>query len=143
MNLCPCGARGDPAAACSCSPQRLASYRDKLSHALLDRIDLIVQVPRARARDLAEPPAEPSGVVGRRVTLGRRRLDGEAPAFSRDAAALLDRAVDSLPLSARGRAKVARVATTIAALAAAPEVACEHVAEALSYRAPADLAAWS
>src|SRR3954453_20663340 len=37
MNLCPCGARGDGAAECSCSPQRLDRYRDKLSRALLDR----------------------------------------------------------------------------------------------------------
>ena len=40
MNLCPCGARGDPAAECSCSASRLAAYRDKLSRALLDRFDL-------------------------------------------------------------------------------------------------------
>src|SRR5439155_17011986 len=33
MNLCPCGARGDAAAECSCSPQRLAAFRDKLSRA--------------------------------------------------------------------------------------------------------------
>src|SRR5260221_8924597 len=42
MNLCPCGARGDPSAECSCSPQRLASFRDKLSRALLDRFDLVI-----------------------------------------------------------------------------------------------------
>src|SRR5207237_26507 len=35
MNLCPCGARGDPGAQCSCSPQRIARYRDRLSRALL------------------------------------------------------------------------------------------------------------
>ena len=46
MNLCPCGARGDPAAECSCSAARLAAYRDKLSRALLDRFDLVVTVPR-------------------------------------------------------------------------------------------------
>ncbi len=40
MNLCPCGARGDPAADCKCSPQRFAAFRDKLSRALLDRFDL-------------------------------------------------------------------------------------------------------
>ncbi|MBA3244621.1 MAG: YifB family Mg chelatase-like AAA ATPase, partial [Actinobacteria bacterium] len=40
MNLCPCAGRGDPAADCSCSPQRLAAFRDKLSRALLDRFDL-------------------------------------------------------------------------------------------------------
>src|SRR5205823_3078765 len=42
MNLCPCGARGDPAAECSCSPQRIDRYREKLSRALLDRFDLVV-----------------------------------------------------------------------------------------------------
>jgi predicted ATPase with chaperone activity len=46
-----------------------------------------------------------------------------------------------LPLSGRGRARVARVATTIAALAAADAVAPEHLAEALSYRSPRELGA--
>src|SRR4029077_10916407 len=42
MNMCPCGARGDPALECACSPQRLAAYREKLSRALVDRFDLAV-----------------------------------------------------------------------------------------------------
>jgi predicted ATPase with chaperone activity len=46
-----------------------------------------------------------------------------------------------LPLSARGRARIARVGATIAALAAADEVGAEHIAEALSYRTPNELAA--
>src|SRR5437588_3753348 len=58
MNLCPCGARGDPAAECSCSTQRLAAYRDKLSRALLDRFDLLVTVPRPRAVELAATASE-------------------------------------------------------------------------------------
>ena len=53
---------------------------------------------------------------------------------------LLTRAVERLPLSGRGRARVARVAHTIAALAEAPHVAPEHVAEALAYRSPSELA---
>jgi magnesium chelatase family protein len=139
MNLCPCGARGDPAAECSCSAQRLASYRDKLSRALLDRFDLVVVVPRARSKDLGAP-GEPSAAVRNRVeAVATRPRSKLAPA----AQELLDRAVDSLPLSARGRARVARVATTIAALAGASDVLPEHVAEALSYRSPAELAAWS
>jgi magnesium chelatase family protein len=139
MNLCPCGARGDPAVECSCSPQRLASYREKLSRALLDRFDLVVVVPRARSRELGTP-GEPSDIVRERV---ERAAGKEAPPFERVASELLDRAVDTLPLSARGRAKVGRVAATIAKLAGEERVAPEHVAEALSYRSPSELAAWS
>ena len=53
---------------------------------------------------------------------------------------LLTRAVDRLALSGRGRARAARVAGTIAALAGRAEVDSEHVAEALSYRAPGEVA---
>src|SRR5204862_165534 len=71
MNLCPCGARGDPAAQCSCSMQRLAAYRDKLSRALLDRFDLLVTVPRPRAVELAATASEASGPVRERVVAAR------------------------------------------------------------------------
>ena len=71
MNLCPCGGRGDPAVECSCSPQRLASFRDKLSRALIDRFDLVVTVPRARAHELAAAPGEASAAVQERVVAAR------------------------------------------------------------------------
>jgi magnesium chelatase family protein len=139
MNLCPCGARGDPAIECSCSAQRLASYREKLSRALLDRFELVVVVPRARSRELGAT-GEPSETVRRRVEAAAAR---EPPVFERGAETLLDRAVDSMPLSARGRAKVGRVAATISALGGSDVVTPEHVAEALSYRSPNELSAWS
>jgi magnesium chelatase family protein len=141
MNLCPCGARGDPGMACSCSAQRLARYRDKLSRALLDRFDLVLTVPRARAAELAAPAAEPSAVVRERVLAARARLEAELLPRLPAAEALLSSAVERLPLSGRGRSRVARVARTIAALAGAEAVLPEHVAEALAYRAPQELAA--
>lgn len=141
MNLCPCGARGDPAAECRCSAQRLAAYRDKLSRALLDRFDLLVTVPRPRAVELAAAPAEPSDDVRERVVAARERLRKGRLRRSEGAEELLSRAVERLPLSARGRARVARVAVTIAALADVERVDSEHVAEALSFRTPNELAA--
>jgi magnesium chelatase family protein len=139
MNLCPCGARGDPAAECSCSAARLAAYRDKLSRALLDRFDLVVTVPRPRARELEAGPGEASEPVRERVTAARERVSGEPLRRSKQANELLTRAVERLPLSARGRARVARVARTAALLAGAEEVGAEQVAEALSYRSPTEL----
>jgi magnesium chelatase family protein len=141
MNLCPCGARGDPGASCTCSAQRIERYRDKLSRALLDRFDLVVTVPRPRATDLQSDRGEGSDVVRARVVAARLRLAERLPARTDASDELLTRAVERLPLSGRGRAKVAAVARTIAALAAEDSVLPEHIAEALAYRAPADLAA--
>jgi magnesium chelatase family protein len=139
MNLCPCGGRGDGAAQCQCTPERVQRYREKLSRALLDRFDLVLTVPRPRADDLAGAPGEPSAPVRERVRRARRVLRERPPRRAPAADDLLTRAVERLPLSGRGRARVARVASTIAALADAATVEAEHLAEALSYRAPAEL----
>jgi magnesium chelatase family protein len=137
MNLCPCGARGDPAAECSCSPQRLVAYREKLSRALLDRFDLALYLPRASSAEMST--GEASAPVRGRVEAAAARMWEAPPGLSSAAGKLLARAVDTVPLSARGRGRVARVAATIAALSGAPEIGPDHLAEALSYRAPAEL----
>jgi magnesium chelatase family protein len=139
MNLCPCGGRGDPRVDCACTPARIAAYRDKVSRALLDRFDLIVTMPRPRAEELAAAPSEPSAAVRARVVQAASALEPAAPRRQAAASELLDRAVDRLPLSGRGRARVARVARTVAALGGSAEVLPEHVAEALSYRSPTEL----
>jgi magnesium chelatase family protein len=139
MNLCPCGARGDPGAECSCSPNRLAAFRDRLSRALLDRFDLVVTVPRPRADELAAGPSEPSSAVAERVAAARQALAAQRLRRTAQADELLARAVERVPLSGRGRARVARVARTTAALAGSCDVLPEHVAEALGYRSPREL----
>ena len=74
-----------------------------------------------------------------RVGDARGRLAASPPPLSEPAAELLTRAVERLALSGRGRARVATVAVTIAALAASEVVGVDHLAEALSYRPPQEL----
>jgi magnesium chelatase family protein len=83
---------------------------------------------------------EGSEAVRRRVEAAASTLRESPPLLGRPGEELLARAVDSIPLSARGRARVSRVAATIAALAGDEEAAASHVAEALSYRVPSSLA---
>jgi magnesium chelatase family protein len=139
MNLCPCGARGDPSSRCTCTAQRVARYREKLSRALLDRFDLVVTVPRPRASELAAAPGEPSAAVRARVLAARSRLGSGPLDWATEADRLLTTAVDRLGLSGRGRARIARVAATIAGLAGDETVRPPHLAEALAYRTPAEL----
>jgi magnesium chelatase family protein len=141
MNLCPCGARGDPGAACVCTAQRVERYRERLSRALLDRIDLVLAVPRPRSLELAGEAGERSADVRVRVLLAHEHLQVHLLPLADAAAALLTSAVERLALSGRGRARTACVARTIAALAGCENVQTEHVAEALSYRPPAELTA--
>lgn len=141
MNLCPCGARGDRRAECVCLPGALSAYRSRLSRALLDRFDLIVTVPRVEAREFSGARGERSAAVAARVEGARRLILQESIGWSPSGRELLDEAVDRLPLSGRGRARVRLVARTLAALDCKQVIEGSHVAEALSYRMPRHLEA--
>jgi magnesium chelatase family protein len=150
MNPCPCGHLGDPAATCKCTPDRVASYRGRISGPLLDRIDLHVDVPRVSTAEIASTvPAESSAAVAARVAAARaRQVERQSYANARlespsalravrvepAALALLGNAMQRLALSARAYHRVLRVARTIADLAACEAICTEHVAEAVTLR---------
>src|SRR5215210_4846139 len=76
MNPCRCGQATEPGFACRPQPNDrcMAQYQARISGPLLDRIDLIIEVPAVTAADLIlPPPAEGSAEVATRVAAARER----------------------------------------------------------------------
>ncbi len=155
MNPCPCGYFGDPQRSCRCSPEQVARYRARLSGPLLDRIDLVVEVPALRHADLAAAaPGESSAAVRARVERAhalQRERQGSSNARltprqvdalcapDRDGARLLAQAMERLRLSARAYHRILKVARTLADLAGEARPGAAQVAEAVQYRRSLDL----
>jgi len=155
MNPCPCGFYGDPKRECRCSPAMIQRYRNKISGPLLDRIDLHVDVPAVKYKEMAgDSTGETSGAVRRRVeearAVQRRRFAGRdglscnarmAPkdlkehcVLGEESQELLKMAMTELNLSARAYDRILKVARTIADLDHAPNIQSEHISEAIQYR---------
>lgn len=150
MNPCPCGYAGHPRRPCRCSPEQIARYRSRLSGPFLDRIDVLVEVPVLEHDELfGGAVAESSAAVRERVEQARARQLARQQVLNarlgvralerhcqpdEGGAKLLAQAMDRLELSARACHRILRVARTIADLAAQPQPAAAHVAEAIQYR---------
>jgi len=154
MNPCKCGWYGDVSGRCTCSEQSVQNYRSRISGPLLDRIDIIVEVPAVQFEDLrARAEAESSADVKNRVDAARERQhvrfagDGnkcnarmgpdEMRAFCQlddTCATLMKQAFEALGLTARSYDRILKVARTIADLDGSEQIRPQHIAEAIQYR---------
>lgn len=153
MNPCPCGKAGTPAG-CDCSPGQAQRYRARISGPLLDRIDLLLQVPAVKMAELMAraDPTENSGKVRNRVQAAHGLqyersggLNARLPAdrleevmrLSEPDRKYLYQAIEKTRQSARSVHRIQRVARTIADLEQSGCVHRSHLAEAISFRLPA------
>ena len=154
MNPCKCGWYGDPSGRCRCSEQAVQSYRSRISGPMLDRIDIVVEVPAVHFEDLrSRTEAEPSASVKQRVNAAReiqnRRFGSGGMCNARmgpnemrrfctlgeESAMLMKNAFDAMGLTARSYDRILKVARTVADLDGSEEILPQHIAEAIQYRA--------
>ncbi len=154
MNPCPCGWLGHSNGKCRCTPDQVARYRGKLSGPLLDRIDLMIEVPSLTEAELqGKASGESSACVRTRVIAARQRQhdrQGKANAHLSPAEIdthctpdttglnMLKQAITRLSLSARAYHRILKVSRSIADLAESEHVHAAHIAEAIHYRRNAD-----
>jgi len=158
-NPCPCGYLNNPEKRCQCQSSQIQKYKRKLSGPLIDRVDLFIEVPQLRYEKLIAPDSENLSLIIRNRVEKARRVQKER--FSKESTArkiiltnsemnppqikkycqvdkksegLLQKAVNSGQLSARGYHRVLKVARTIADLENNERILFSHLAEALMYR---------
>jgi magnesium chelatase family protein len=156
MNPCPCGFWNDPTRECRCTPLQIQRYVGRISGPLLDRIDIHIDVPAVKFRELTgdtPPDAEDSAAIRQRVTRARERQQqrfADEGIFSNaamtprlirkycridaESEAMLERAMARLGLSARAYDRILKVSRTIADLDNSEAISSSHVSEAVHYR---------
>lgn len=155
MNPCKCGYFGDSTRKCTCSEQQIRQYLGKISGPLLDRIDLHIEVPAVKYRDLTDgKPVELSAEIRKRVEAARKiqdnRFQGEKNVhcnaqmtpkmveefcpLGTEESKLLKDAFQNLGLSARAHNRILKVSRTVADLKGSAKIKREHLAQAIFYR---------
>jgi magnesium chelatase family protein len=137
------------------SPREIQNYLGRISGPLLDRIDLHIEVPPVKFREISgDRTGETSAQIRDRVVAARRRqherfknkpkITCNARMGSRElkehcqldesTKELLQNAMADLNLSARAYDRILKVARTIADLAGLETISSDHVSEAIQYR---------
>lgn len=155
MNPCPCGFFTDPNKECTCNTMQIQKYMAKISGPLLDRIDIHIEVPAVKFKDLASSSVgEKSSEIRKRVIfareiqqerfVGMNRIFKNADMASKEirkfckldnqCEELLRMAMTHIGLSARAYDRIIKVSRTIADLDQCKDIKPQHISEAIQYR---------
>lgn len=154
MNPCPCGFLGDKEKQCRCSDTQIQRYQSRLSGPLLDRIDLVITVPRLTTDELVQKgESEPSAKIRERIVRARKiqaqryqndgiltnselstKLIKKYCVLSEKCAEILKFAAQKYGLSGRKYNRVLKLARTIADLNNSEKITELHISQALQYK---------
>jgi len=154
LHGCKCGHYGDLKSSCRCTPNELQRYRSRISGPLLDRIDIHIEVPSVKYKELVDlSPCESSAQIRERVKKARdiqlERIKDERIfcnahmshkqirkycKLGQKEQDLLKIAMTELNFSARAYNKILKIARTIADIEESEDINADHIAEAIQYR---------
>jgi magnesium chelatase family protein len=154
VNPYQCGFHGDALHNCTCTPPLIQRYLARISRPLLDRIDLHIQVPAVKYKELADDDkAEASEAIRERILAARQRQYRRLAPFGQfcntqmtpgtlrrfckldaECEKQMENAITKLGLSARAYDRILRVSRTIADLEDSERILARHVSEAIQYR---------
>ncbi len=155
MNPCPCGFYTDPGRDCSCVPPQIQRYMAKISGPLLDRIDIHIEVPAVKYKELSsEAKSECSADIRNRVIAARKIQNTRFSALKniftngdmgskevrqhckldQAGADIMKMAMTKLGFSARAYDRILKVSRTIADLENSLNILPQHISEAIQYR---------
>ncbi len=163
MNPCRCGYLDNAKKACNRAPICGQEYRNKISGPLLDRIDIIIQVPQIdffnqqsnqsnlasesskevltrvkKARDFQKQRYQQDLQNYENTKLINAKIDNKILnkylEIDQTSQEILQNAINKMRISMRGINRILRVARTIADLEMSNKVTQNHILEAISYR---------
>jgi magnesium chelatase family protein len=155
MNPCPCGNATDSTKVCQCTSSQIQRYLSRISGPLLDRIDIHIEVPSVKVRELSGDRTGESSVTIRERTNRARKIQTQRFAgrkgiycnaqmttkdikkycgFDKDCLDLIELATNRLGLSARAYDRILKVSRTIADLDGKENITVAHLSEAIQYR---------
>ncbi|WP_308533385.1 YifB family Mg chelatase-like AAA ATPase [uncultured Peptoniphilus sp.] len=154
MNPCPCGYYGSKKHECTCSPYQIQRYLSKISHPLLDRIDLHLEVSEVDYKEISSNTlSKSSSEMRKEVEYARDvqkerfvdkpfNFNAEIPDKELSKYCKLDEASKKIlelsykkyRMSARTYNKLLKISRTIADLGHSSKIKEDHILEAIQYR---------
>jgi magnesium chelatase family protein len=153
-NPCKCGFLMDKEKECTCSAREISNYQNRLSGPLLDRIDMHIEVPSVKYKEIVNKySGDNSETIKKRVEKTRKIQNERYASYNiytnaqlpsslvkkfckpdKEGSRLLENAFEKLNLSMRAYTKILKISRTIADMEESEKIQAMHIAEAIKYR---------